>query len=535
MKNKTFTILFSIIILLSGILIGFFLNNYLVNEEVLEGSKKFNEVLGYAQKYYYQDVETKDLVDDAITGMLNDLDPHSVYIPPTDQIHIEEEFRGNFEGIGIEFQINNDTINVVSPITGGPSESVGIEAGDRIIKIDEKNCIGFTNKDVVKNLRGKKGTKVKITVFRPFIKKKLDFEIIRDQIPIYTVDAAIMISDTIGYISLSKFAETSILEVKQSLENLTKFGMKKIIFDLRNNPGGYLDQAFQIADLFIDQNKLIVFTRGRISNFDDNLNAEKSYPYEKIPIVILINRGSASASEIVSGAIQDWDRGILVGETSFGKGLVQRPFILEDSSAVRITISKYFTPSGRAIQREYKNKEDYYEEVMNREENEGENINHTIETDSTKEIFFTSGGRKVIGGGGITPDFIVKNEELSDYSINLRSKNIYYKFARRFIDANSELNKIYKNNFKLFKTQFNFTENDMKSFIKFAEENGVQYSNQDFLKDEKFIRARLKAHIAKNFWNNNGWYSILLDEDEQFIKAKELLEKNYQLPISKKK
>ncbi|MFZ1288678.1 MAG: S41 family peptidase [Melioribacteraceae bacterium] len=535
MTKKTFTILISISILLIGITIGFFLNNFLIDENVSEGSKKFNEVLSYTQKYYYQDVDTKDLVDDAINGMLHDLDPHSVYIPPTDQMHIEEEFRGNFEGIGIEFQINNDTINVVSPITGGPSESVGIEAGDRIIKINNKNCIGFTNKDVVKNLRGEKGTKVNVTVYRPFQKKKLNFEIIRDQIPIYTVDAAIMVSDSIGYISLSKFAETSMFEVKQSLEKLSKLGMRKLIFDLRNNPGGYLEQAFQIADLFIDQNKLIVFTRGRISSLDDNLNAEKTYPYEKIPVVILINRGSASASEIVSGAIQDWDRGILVGETSFGKGLVQRPFILEDSSAVRITISKYFTPSGRAIQRDYKNKEDYYNEIMNREESEGENINHKLEADSAKEIFYTSGGRKVIGGGGITPDFIVKNEELSDYSIHLRSQNIYYKFARKFIDANSELNEKFKNNFKLFKNEFSFSNNDMKSFVKFAEENGVKFSNQDFIKDEEFIKARLKAHIAKNFWNNNGWYSVLLDVDDQFGKAKELLQKNYQLQLLQKK
>ncbi|MBK7106690.1 MAG: S41 family peptidase [Ignavibacteriae bacterium] len=535
MTKKTLTILISVIILLIGIAIGFFINNYLYDVNVTEGSKKFNEVLSYTQKYYYQDVETKDLVDNAINGMLHELDPHSVYIPATDQLHIEEEFRGNFEGIGIEFQINNDTINVVSPITGGPSESVGIEAGDRIIQIEGKSAIGFTNKDVVKNLRGEKGTKVKVTVFRPFIKKKLDFEIIRDQIPIYTVDAAIMISDTIGYISLSKFAETSMFEVKQSLEKLSQLGMKKIIFDLRNNPGGYLDQAFQIADLFIDQNKLIVFTRGRISSLDDNLTAEKTYPFEKIPIVILINRGSASASEIVSGAIQDWDRGILVGETSFGKGLVQRPFILEDSSAVRITISKYFTPSGRAIQRDYKNKEDYYNEVMNREENEGENINHSLEADSAKEIYYTSGGRKVISDGGITPDFIVRNDDITDYSLQLRSNNIYYKFARRIIDTNSDLNKKFKNDFRLFKKDFSFSISDMKSFIKFAEENGVKYSGKDFTKDEKFIKARLKAHIAKNFWNNNGWYSVLLDEDEQFEKAKELLEKNYQLPISKKK
>lgn len=534
MFKSSSRILIAFIILITGFVLGFFISDFLVDKNVTEGTKKFSEVLNYTQKYYYQDVNTDQLVDDAITGMLNDLDPHSVYIPQVEQKGIEEEFRGNFEGIGIEFQINNDTINVVSPITGGPSESVGVEAGDRIIKINGKSAIGFTNKDVVKNLRGEKGTKVEISVYRPYIKKKFDFEIIRDQIPIYTVDAAIMVSDSIGYISLSKFAETSTFEVKQSLENLNKLGMKKLIFDLRNNPGGYLDQAFQIADLFIDKNKLIVYTRGRVSLLDENFNAEKAYPYEKIPIAVLINRGSASASEIVSGAIQDWDRGILVGETSFGKGLVQRPFILEDSSAVRITISKYYTPSGRAIQRKFKNKDEYYNEVLTRDESEGENVNHTLEADSTKEIYHTAGGRPVIAGGGITPDFFVKNNEISEYSIHLRSNNLYYKFARKLIDSNKELNTKFKNNFPLFKKEFSINEVELNSFIKFADANGVKYSDADFIKDKEFIKTMIKAHIAKNFWNNNGWYSVLLDVDRQYEKAKELLNENYKLEIVKK-
>ncbi|MCB9250044.1 MAG: S41 family peptidase [Ignavibacteriales bacterium] len=529
-KSKT-NILIAFIILLAGILIGLQINKLFVDKSVTEGSAKFDEVLNYTQKYYYQDVDTKELVDDAITGMLSALDPHSVYIPPAEQIGIEEEFRGNFEGIGIEFQIINDTINVVSPISGGPSENVGIEAGDRIVKINSKSSIGFTNPDVVKNLRGEKGTKVDVTIYRPSVKKILDFEIYRDQIPIYTVDASLLMSDSIGYVSLSKFAETSIDEVKQALEKLTKLGMKKLILDLRNNPGGYLNQAFQVADLFIDDGKLIVYTRGRIASLDDNLRAEKTYSYENIPLVVLINKGSASASEIVSGAIQDWDRGIIVGETSFGKGLVQRPFLLEDSSAVRITISKYYTPSGRAIQRDYEDKEEYYNEVLDRVEVEGDNTEHKAEVDSTKtEIFHTNGGRRVVSGGGITPDFIVKNSALTDYSIKLRGGNVFYKFVRRYIDSNPQLLTNYQNNFELFKNNFSFTDSDMKSFIKFAERNDVVYSNDDFQKDEQYIKTRLKAQIARNYWNNNGWYAVLLELDEQYLKAKELLESNYKLP-----
>ncbi len=531
MFNSKTNYLLVIIFLLAGIYIGFQLNGIFTDEGVLQGAKKFDEVLNYTQKYYYKDVDTKQLVEDAITGMLNNLDPHSVYIPPVEQKGIEEEFRGNFEGVGIEFQIINDTINVISPIIGGPSEAVGIEAGDRIVKIDGKSSVGFTNKDVIKNLRGEKGTKVNVSIYRPSIKKNLDFEIIRDQIPIYTVDAAIMVSDSVGYISLSKFAETSSEEMKNSLDNLTKLGMKKLILDLRNNPGGYLTQAFQIADMFIKDGEMIVYTRGRDSQLDEDLIADKTYPYEKIPLVILINRGSASASEIVSGAVQDWDRGIIVGETSFGKGLVQKPFILEDSSAVRITIAKYYTPSGREIQRKFTNKDDYYKEVMERKDIEGNNVSHNMETDSTKKVFHTHGGRPIVGGGGISPDFFVKNRDLTEYTIQLRSNNIFYKFIRKYIDSHTELLNNYKNDFIKFKNEFHFTNSDIKSFINFAKENGVKYSSEGFNKDKNYIKTRLKAHIARNYWNNNGWYSILLMMDNQFLQGEKLLKENYKLPV----
>lgn len=532
MFNSKANFLLVIIFLLAGIYIGFQLNNIFMDEGVLKGAKKFDEVLHYTQKYYYKDVDTKKLVDDAITGMLNNLDPHSVYIPPTKQKGIEEQFRGNFDGVGIEFQIINDTINVITPIIGGPSESVGIESGDRIVKINDKSSIGFTNQDVVKNLRGEKGTRVNITIYRPSIKKNLNFEIIRDQIPIYTVDAAIMVSDSIGYISLSKFSETSSSEMKNSLSNLTKNGMKKLILDLRNNPGGYLAQAFQIADMFIKDGEMIVYTRGRDANLNEDLIADETYPYEKIPLVILINRGSASASEIVSGAVQDWDRGIIVGETSFGKGLVQKPFILEDSSAVRITISKYYTPSGREIQRKFTNKDDYYNEIMERKDIEGDNVNHNIEADSTKKVFHTNGGRRIVGGGGISPDFFVKNKDLTEYSIQLRGNNIFYKFVRNYIDSHTKLLNNYNKNFLKFKNDFHFNDSDLKSFINFAKENGVKYSASEFSKDKDYIRTRLKAHIARNYWNNNGWYSILLTMDDQFLKGEELLKGNYHLPVN---
>ncbi len=433
-KSKLSLILILFILVL-GISIGLIFQEFINDNKLSKEAEKFNEILNLTESYYYEDVNPDELFNNAVNGMLSELDPHSVYIPAVEQKGIDEQFKGRFEGIGIEFQIINDTITVVSPISGGPSKSVGIEPGDRIVKINGKSSIGFTNSDVLKKLRGAKGTSVKIQIFRPLVNKTIDFTIVRDEIPIYTVDASIMVSDSIGYISLTKFTETSSIEMKSALNDLTKMGMKKLVLDLRNNPGGYLKRAFEIADMFIDGHKMIVYTRGRRSELDDDLTAVREYPYEKIPLVILINRGSASASEIVSGAIQDWDRGILVGETTFGKGLVQRPFLLEDSSAVRITISKYYTPSGRQIQRHFESKEDYYAEVQDREEKEAENINHTLEIDSTKKVFHTAGGRPVVGGGGITPDFIVKNKELTDYSIKLRSNDLFYKFVRRYLDS----------------------------------------------------------------------------------------------------
>jgi carboxyl-terminal processing protease len=357
--------------------------------------------------------------------------------------------------------------------------------------------------------------------------------LVRDQIPLYTVEAALMINDSIAYISLSKFVETSIHEIKEALKQLSQMGMKSLILDLRNNPGGYLDQAIQIADLFLDNNKLIVFTRGRKSEFNLDLKAEKPYPYENLPLALLVNSGSASASEIVSGAIQDWDRGFIVGETTFGKGLVQQPFNLPDNSALRITISKYYTPSGREIQRDFTNRENYYAVTPDQDNKENIKVIELSKQDSLEQIFTTNGGRKLKSNGGITPDIIVKNEELTYYSILLRSKDLFYRFVRKYLDKNSD--KIilkYNNNFNKFSEEFSFTNTDIDSFTKFAEDNNVSFDKEEFEKDKKYIKLRLKAHVAKNFWNNDGWYRIILKMDNQFNKTKNLLEQNYKININ---
>ena len=299
--------------------------------------------------------------------------------------------------------------------------------------------------------------------------------------------------------------------------------MKQCILDLRGNPGGYLNQAFKIADLFIPGKNKIVYTKGRRSEFNEEYFASEPSPYENIPLVILVNKGSASASEIVAGAIQDCDRGLIVGETTFGKGLVQKQFTLPDNSSVRLTISEYFTPSGRLIQRDYKDKKDkeeYYSDAGSEKETEGENLYHSAEKDSTHPLYKTSKGRTVYGGGGITPDYIVKSADLTEYTVKLLRNNVFYLFALSYIDSNGrEINSMYGNNLKMFRNEFLFSENKIKKFIDFASQKDVKFAENDFQKDKDFILARLKAQIARNYWKNEGWYSVLISVDNQVEKA----------------
>lgn len=338
MNGKNFRIPFIVIVLTLGIVLGIQIQKVFSDDSLRTGIRKLNDVLTYTEKYYVEEVDTQKLVESAVNGIMDNLDPHSVYISPEQLASVEESFRGDFEGIGIEFQVVNDTLTVVSPITGGPSEALGILSGDRIIKIEGEDCIGITNEQVREKLRGESGTKVSITVHRHGVKDLLDYDITRDKIPIYSLDTHLMLDNKTGYVSVSRFSETTYKELVDALSNLKQKGMTQLVLDLRGNPGGYLNQAVDIADLFIDGKKKIVYTEGRRDEFNEEYFASKQSDYENIPLIVLINRGSASASEIVAGAVQDWDRGLIVGETSFGKGLVQRQFDLPDNSAIRLTI-----------------------------------------------------------------------------------------------------------------------------------------------------------------------------------------------------
>lgn len=531
--NKLFKVPVLLIILTAGIVLGIQIEKIFSDDSLRDGVRKLNDVLSYTQRYYIEEVDTPKLVESAIKGITDELDPHSFYISAKDFAAIEESFRGDFDGIGIEFQIVDDTLTVVSPITGGPSEALGILPGDRIIKIEGEDCIGITNDQVRDKLRGKAGSKVKVSISRTGVKDLIEYEIIRDKIPLYSVDVSLLLKDNTGYVSVSRFSETTLDELNEALSNLKKQGMTKLILDLRGNPGGYLSQAVEMADLFIDGEKKIVYTLGRRQDANEEYFASKTSPFEKVPLIVLINHGSASASEIVSGAIQDWDRGLIIGETSFGKGLVQRQFTLSDNSAIRLTISKYFTPSGRSIQRDYKDKKKYEEYYATMEDTgivEGNNIEHIAEQDTSKPIFKTNKGRTVYGGGGITPDYIIKNERITNYTSNLLRKNVFYQFILNYLEKNgNELSSTYNTDLVKFVKEFQFSNAELKNFTLFASSKEVTFNEEEYKTDKSYIATRLKAQLARNFWKNEGWYSVMLITDNQIEKAMGLFDEAKQI------
>jgi len=522
--RKRFSLYTLIAVTIASILFGAVLQTVISEDNIYQQVRKFSEILSNAQKNYVDNVDTEQLVESAINGMLETLDPHSIYIPAKQMQKVTEDFQGSFEGIGIEFDIINDTLTVISPIPGGPSEALGIQAGDKIIKIDTSNAIGIKRDDVPKKLRGKKGTKVKVEILRLEESKLLEYEIIRDKIPIYTVDVAFMVNSEIGYISVNRFAATTYEEFAQALTTLKEAGMKKLILDLRNNPGGYLDQAFQMADEFLPAGKKIVYTKGRQPQFNEEYSSDGKGKFQTIPLVVLVNQGSASASEIVSGAVQDWDRGLIVGETTFGKGLVQRQFPLPDGSAFRLTTARYYTPSGRLIQRPYGSDHTAYrKEVAVREESEGENLEHSNEADSTKPKFTTAGGRTVFGGGGITPDFVIKAEKLQKYTAQLRGRSVFLEFANRYMDRNgTSIRAKYEKKLEVYFKEFTITQEMVDELLGIAKTKNIEMNESEFQKDISYIKASMKSQIGRMMFGNQGWYPILLNEDNQFLKSKTL-------------
>lgn len=510
-----------------GIGIGTYVNPILGSDSIYDQTEKFSRVLSQAVKSYVEEVDTQKLTEVALRAMLDELDPHSVYITAKDMQKVEEDFKGNFEGIGIEFDIVRDTITVVSPIVGGPSYTLGIMAGDKIVKINDSSAIKLGRDVVPRKLKGPKGTQVKVHIFRTGEKDLLVFDITRDKIPINSVDASFIVDDTdIGIIKVNRFSATTHEELVSAAMELRSQGMKKLVLDLRNNAGGFLDQAWKIADELIPGDQKIVYTEGRRPEFNEELRSRPGGLLEDLPLVVLINGGSASASEIVSGAVQDLDRGLVVGETSFGKGLVQRQYPLPDGSAFRLTISRYYTPSGRLIQRPYTNKQDYYSGQGREELEEGDNIEHKEESDSVmanRPKHKTKGGRNVLGGGGITPDYVVKSDTIGFLARKLRSKNLFWSAADNLMKVSGkELRSKYSDDMAQFLKNFKVPQSSINWLKMQATDTGIEWKDDEYEFDKDFITLIIKAYVGRSIFNNNGFTAVMLQTDKQFQKAAEL-------------
>lgn len=483
--------------------------------------QKLTQFMHYLNGTYVDTLNMPNLVETAITGVLSKLDPHSAYVSKEEMKEVSESFNANFDGIGIEFNVLNDTIIVVNTIPGGPSEKVGLMPNDRIVMVDDSLVVGIKQLQVPKILRGPKGTAIDVTVVRHGTPEKLNFHIVRDKIPIYTVDAAYKVNDRTGYVKINRFAATTNQELQDAMAKMGK--IDGLILDLRGNGGGYLDQAVYVANNFLKQGALVVSTEGRVMP-PERLEATDVPTFPKGKLIVLVDEFSASASEIVAGAVQDWDRGLVIGRRTFGKGLVQRQFPLLDGSAVRITVARYHTPSGRVIQRPYeKGKSDkYYEDFSNRFTTDSV----AALPDSLKYKTLHS-GRTVYGGGGITPDLIVKRDtsSYSDYWSNLVRRGVINEYAIDYIDKNRKSLEERYADFEGFNKGFEVSDQMITDLVDLGKKRGVEYVETDMEKSGSEIRMQIKALVAQKLWTMTEYFRVINnDSDAVFKKALDVME-----------
>ena len=507
--------------------VSIFLLQISISAQFSEQSLKFGEVFDKISRFYVDTVNEDKLVEKVIINMLNELDPHSSYLSRDEVKAMQEPLDGGFDGIGVSFNIMNDTIYIISPIAGGPSEKLGIKAGDRIIKIDGELVagVGVTNTDVQKKLKGPKGTKVNVSISRRTESNLLDFLITRDKIPIYSIDAAYMINKNLGYIKLSRFSMTTMNEFEEAMNKLLNQKMENLILDLSGNGGGYLRVAVDLADQFISGKNMITYTEGVQNPRRNYLSSEKG-SFKQGKLVVMIDESSASASEIVAGALQDWDRAVIVGRRSFGKGLVQQPFMLNDGSLIRLTVAKYYTPTGRLIQKPYSEGfEEYTKDLITRY-NSGElaGEDSKIFPDSLK--FRTLAKNRVVyGGGGIMPDYFVPIDTLafSGYYRSLISRGILNQFVLRHVDENrSELKQKFSS-FEKFNNNFTVSDELIQKLIEYADDQGIEYVEADYNKSKSMIHLLIQAYIARDIWESNEFYQIFNESDNIFKRAVEII------------
>ena len=493
-------------------------------------ASKLEALLYHIDRMYVDSVDQEKLVEEAIVSMLEELDPHSIYIPKEELEEVNEPLKGNFEGVGIQFNIVRDTIYGVDAIAGGPSERLGIRAGDRIVRIDGEVVagIGIKNPDVMKRLRGRKGTKVNVSIARRGEAEPLEFAITRDKIPIYSVEASYMATPTIGYIKVSRFSATTTKELRDKLDDLRGKGMQDLVLDLQGNGGGYLRSAIEMADEFLADRKLIVYTEGR-NTPRENTFATAEGRFEKGRLVVLVDEGSASASEIVSGAVQDWDRGLVVGRRSFGKGLVQRPVMLPDGSAVRLTVSRYHTPSGRCIQKPYEEGVEAYRKERAERLAKGELMHADSIALADTARYFTMNKRVVFGGGGIMPDiFVAIDTSLSsDYFGQLVRKGTLNTFALGLVDRERDRLLRAHSHVGAFIDQYRVDDAVLRDLEAAAKADGVEPDPGGLARSRPLIALRLKALLARDLWDTSAYWQVINADnpvDSSFRKALEALQ-----------
>ncbi len=543
------------LLLVVGILLGVQIGSVVFHDDTARSLKKIEDAFILINQRYVEQVDSAELSERAIEGMIEALDPHTVYIDAERMQRVNEDFDAAFEGIGIGYELipgpeGQDTLTVLNVIPGGPSEDVGLLSGDRIIAVDGESAIGYTHEDVRRNLKGPRGTKVTVTVKRPGYPDELEMTITRDKIPLYTVLSAYMLDAHTGFIKLDRFARTTYAEFMRALRDLKAQGMDRLVFDLRGNSGGYMEMAIRISDEFLPEGKLIVSQKGRMAGTDESYYARAGGLFEEQPVIVLVDEHSASASEIVAGALQDHDRALIVGRRTFGKGLVQKQYLLNDGSALRLTIARYYTPSGRLIQTPYEggDREDYYRaKVEQWEEDASHDAKELLESLPDSLKFTTDTGRVVYAGGGILPDYIVRDDKTSPLLQTILGLGIENDFVRYWLDRNTEtVHPKWDGKRDAFLKDFEVTDAMLEAFFDFAEKKGVKIvpekpaaedGNPDvkyFTPDEvaasdAMLRAILKGRIATRLYDRSAWYPVINGVDRTLGEAMRLWQTAEQL------
>lgn len=533
-KNKLIPFLMAIC-LVAGILIGTFYTNHFSGNKlgiINTSSNKLNALLHIIDEQYVDTVNMFNLVEEAMPQILAELDPHSSYIPAKDLEAVNSDLKGSFSGIGVQFTIQDDTIHINSVIPGGPSEKVGLLAGDRIVEVDDSSFVGkiVTNEEAMRRLKGEKGSKVKLGIYRPGEKDILHFTIIRGDIPVKSIDAAYMVNDKFGYVKVNKFGETTYPELLVALAKLAQANCKGMIIDLRGNTGGYMAAAIQMVNEFLPNNKLIVYTEGRKSP-RENYTSNGTGSSQTMPLIVLVDEGSASASEIFAGAIQDNDRGTIIGRRSFGKGLVQQPIEFSDGSAIRLTIARYYTPSGRCIQKPYEkgNDAEYEMDLITRYEH-GEFFSADSIKQNIKEIYHTSLGRTVYGGGGIMPDIFVPQDTtgMTSYYRMAATRGLIVRYTLDYTDKNRSKLQEYDTPEKM--EAYLKKQNLLEKFAEYAEGKGLKRRNILMYKSKKLFEESLYGNIIYNMLGMEAYIAYSNQTDKTVQKALEVLEKGESFP-----